>query len=134
MSFVSRGFHGRRRSDADSSRIPPGQYVTPDFPVLSAGPTPHRSLELWNFSIIGEVDEPRGCAPATRSSSAVRSAATSSGSRRRAGRCSWSWRLRRRAADGDDPPPPPLPEAPRMRDYCSCRAAPNQERFGLTGG
>jgi DMSO/TMAO reductase YedYZ molybdopterin-dependent catalytic subunit len=34
--------------------------VTPDFPVLSAGPTPHRSLELWNFSIIGEVDEPRG--------------------------------------------------------------------------
>jgi DMSO/TMAO reductase YedYZ molybdopterin-dependent catalytic subunit len=60
MSFVSRGFHGRRRSDVDSSRIPPGQYLTPDFPVLSAGPTPHRSLELWNFSIIGEVDEPRG--------------------------------------------------------------------------
>ena len=41
MSFVSRGFRGRRQPDADSSRVPPGQYVTRDFPVLSAGPTPH---------------------------------------------------------------------------------------------
>ena len=41
MSFVSRGFRGRRREDADPSRVPPGQYVTGDFPVLSAGPTPH---------------------------------------------------------------------------------------------
>ena len=39
MSFVSRGFKGRRREDADSARVPPGQYVTGDFPVLSAGPT-----------------------------------------------------------------------------------------------
>ena len=56
MSFVSRGFRGRRRSDADSARVPPGQYVTPDFPVLSAGPTPHTPLESWDFQIIGEVD------------------------------------------------------------------------------
>jgi DMSO/TMAO reductase YedYZ molybdopterin-dependent catalytic subunit len=60
MSFVSRGFRGRREPGADPSRIPPGQYLTPDFPVLSAGPTPHTSLELWNFSIVGEVDETRG--------------------------------------------------------------------------
>ena len=59
MSFVSRGFRGRRRQDADPSRVPPGQYVTGDFPVLSAGPTPHPSLEEWTFSIAGEVDEPR---------------------------------------------------------------------------
>src|SRR2546423_4471617 len=59
MSFVSRGFRGRRRSDADSARLPPGQYVTPDFPVLSAGPTPHTPLESWDFQIIGEVDAPR---------------------------------------------------------------------------
>ena len=46
MSFVSRGFRGRRRdSDADPSRVPPGQYLTDDFPVLSAGPTPHTPLE-----------------------------------------------------------------------------------------
>jgi DMSO/TMAO reductase YedYZ molybdopterin-dependent catalytic subunit len=60
MSFVSRGFRGRRQDEAQSVRVPPGQYVTADYPVLSAGPTPHRSVELWNFSIIGEVDWPRG--------------------------------------------------------------------------
>jgi hypothetical protein len=59
MAFVSRGFRGRRAGDADPARVPPGQYVTRDFPVLSAGPTPHTSLELWDFSIIGELEEPR---------------------------------------------------------------------------
>jgi DMSO/TMAO reductase YedYZ molybdopterin-dependent catalytic subunit len=50
--FISRGFRGRQReSDADPSRIPPGQYETHDFPVLSAGPTPHTRLEEWTFSI-----------------------------------------------------------------------------------
>jgi len=49
---ISRGFHGRRReSDVDPKRIPPGQYVTTDFPVLSAGPTPHTPLENWTFTI-----------------------------------------------------------------------------------
>ena len=38
--------------------MPPGQYVTPDFPVLSAGPTPRTWLEAWDFTITGEVDEP----------------------------------------------------------------------------
>jgi DMSO/TMAO reductase YedYZ molybdopterin-dependent catalytic subunit len=52
---VSRGFHGRRRTDVDSFRIPPGQYVTPDFPVLSAGPTPHTPLAEWTFEIRGLV-------------------------------------------------------------------------------
>lgn len=42
MSFVSRGFRGRRRdADADPGRVPPGQFVTNDFPVLSAGATLH---------------------------------------------------------------------------------------------
>jgi DMSO/TMAO reductase YedYZ molybdopterin-dependent catalytic subunit len=59
MSFVSRGFHGKR-AGGDPARIPPGQYLTPDFPVLSAGPTPHRSLDVWSFSIVGEVEEERG--------------------------------------------------------------------------
>jgi DMSO/TMAO reductase YedYZ molybdopterin-dependent catalytic subunit len=53
MSFVSRGFRGRPRdSEADPSRVPPGQYVTEDFPVLSAGPTPHTPLDEWTFSIV----------------------------------------------------------------------------------
>ncbi len=40
MGFISRGFKGRRRDTASSSRLPPGQYLVNDFPVLSAGPTP----------------------------------------------------------------------------------------------
>ena len=56
--IISRGFRGRR-DDVPSDRVPPGQYVTSDFPVLSAGPTPHTPLEQWDFSIGGEVDEPR---------------------------------------------------------------------------
>ena len=58
MPPISRGFHGRRRDDADAGRIPPGQYLTPDFPVLSAGPTPHTPLDEWSLTIHGTVDEP----------------------------------------------------------------------------
>ena len=59
MPQISRGFHGRRREDADPARIPPGQYVTEDFPVLSAGPTPLTPLDEWSFTVRGAVDEPR---------------------------------------------------------------------------
>jgi DMSO/TMAO reductase YedYZ molybdopterin-dependent catalytic subunit len=46
---------GRRRETVDPSRVPPGQYVTRDFPVLSAGPTPHTRLGDWSFTIDGAV-------------------------------------------------------------------------------
>jgi DMSO/TMAO reductase YedYZ molybdopterin-dependent catalytic subunit len=59
MPRITRGFHGRQRLDVDPARVPPGQYVTHDFPVLSAGPTPHGSLESWSFTIRGQVDQPR---------------------------------------------------------------------------
>jgi DMSO/TMAO reductase YedYZ molybdopterin-dependent catalytic subunit len=55
MSPISRGFHGRRSDDAQAARIPPGQYLTTDFPVLSAGPTPHTPLNQWTFTIDGAV-------------------------------------------------------------------------------
>jgi DMSO/TMAO reductase YedYZ molybdopterin-dependent catalytic subunit len=58
MSPVSRGFLGRRRPVDDPSRVPPGQYVTTDFPVLSAGPTPHTPLEEWTFEVGGAVEQP----------------------------------------------------------------------------
>jgi DMSO/TMAO reductase YedYZ molybdopterin-dependent catalytic subunit len=58
MAPISRGFRGRR-SDVDPSRLPPGQYLTPDFPVLSAGPTPRTDLATWSLTIDGAVDEPR---------------------------------------------------------------------------
>ena len=52
MSPISRGFRRRRQDPAGSAgRVPPGQYVTKDFPVLSAGPTPHTALDRWSFSI-----------------------------------------------------------------------------------
>jgi DMSO/TMAO reductase YedYZ molybdopterin-dependent catalytic subunit len=52
MSPVSRGFHGRRSDEAAApGRVPPGQYVTSDFPVLSAGPTPHVPIGQWTFAI-----------------------------------------------------------------------------------
>jgi DMSO/TMAO reductase YedYZ molybdopterin-dependent catalytic subunit len=52
MSPISRGFHGRRRvPEGEEDRVPPGQYVTTDFPVLSAGPTPHTPVDKWTFSI-----------------------------------------------------------------------------------
>jgi DMSO/TMAO reductase YedYZ molybdopterin-dependent catalytic subunit len=51
-SPISRGFHRRRRPETEAGgRIPPGQYLTRDFPVLSAGPTPRTSLDRWSFSI-----------------------------------------------------------------------------------
>jgi DMSO/TMAO reductase YedYZ molybdopterin-dependent catalytic subunit len=58
VSPISRGFRGRRRTTADPARVPPGQYVTEDFPVLSAGPTPHTKLDAWSFSVSGG-DQPR---------------------------------------------------------------------------
>jgi DMSO/TMAO reductase YedYZ molybdopterin-dependent catalytic subunit len=58
MSLVSRGFRGRR-DEIPPGRLPPGQHLTSDFPVLAAGPTPHTPLERWRFSVQGEVDEVR---------------------------------------------------------------------------
>jgi DMSO/TMAO reductase YedYZ molybdopterin-dependent catalytic subunit len=57
LAFITRGFRGRRRDTAESGRVPPGQYVTDDFPVLSAGPTPHTPLEEWTFTIASTAGE-----------------------------------------------------------------------------
>jgi DMSO/TMAO reductase YedYZ molybdopterin-dependent catalytic subunit len=59
--IFSRGFRGREREhpSAEASRLPPGQYLVTDFPVLSAGPTPHTPLDRWTFTIEGEIDTPR---------------------------------------------------------------------------
>ena len=61
MARISRGFRRRRRpeQDAEPGRLPPGQYVTSDFPVLSAGPTPHPPLQGWSFTVGGAVGEGR---------------------------------------------------------------------------
>jgi DMSO/TMAO reductase YedYZ molybdopterin-dependent catalytic subunit len=56
---VSRGFHRRRAPQADRDRLPPGQYLTPDFPVLSAGPTPRTRTDEWSLVIDGAIDRQR---------------------------------------------------------------------------
>lgn len=59
MPTISRGFSGRNRGQAPPERVPPGQFVTRDFPVLSAGPTPRTPLTAWDFQVRGAVGRPR---------------------------------------------------------------------------
>ena len=47
----TRGFFGRRPSAQAAQRLPPGQYQTEDFPVLSMGPTPRVDLATWKFTL-----------------------------------------------------------------------------------
>lgn len=50
MAVFSRGF-GARRRETDPA-LPPGQYLTEDFPVLSAGPTPRIETAEWSFAVV----------------------------------------------------------------------------------
>ena len=48
----------KRKPVADpENRIPPGQYLTDKFPVLTHGPTPKVNLDRWQFRIYGLVAE-----------------------------------------------------------------------------
>ncbi|WP_116202277.1 sulfite oxidase-like oxidoreductase [Amycolatopsis circi] len=57
MGVVTPGFTGRARGA--NPRLPPGQYLAEDFPVLSAGPTPRVSTERWEFAVVTENGERR---------------------------------------------------------------------------
>jgi DMSO/TMAO reductase YedYZ molybdopterin-dependent catalytic subunit len=60
MSPITRGFRRRRAPEPGTAeRLPPGQYLVGDFPVLSTGPTPHTPLDAWTFELTGAVDHPR---------------------------------------------------------------------------
>ena len=54
MGIVSPGFSGHRRT---KEKLPPGQYLVHDFPVLSAGPTPRDGLRGWDFKITTETGQ-----------------------------------------------------------------------------
>ena len=58
--FVTRGFVGHPGSSGGDAkdRIPPGQHLVKDFPVLSAGPTPKVDLRTWEFVLEGLVAAP----------------------------------------------------------------------------
>lgn len=49
--MATRGFTGRARPPGGGDRVPPGQFATDDFPVLSAGPTPRIALDAWRFTL-----------------------------------------------------------------------------------
>ena len=49
--MVTRGFFGRPPDKDVAERLPPGQYKTDDFPVLSMGPTPQVDLTTWRFTV-----------------------------------------------------------------------------------
>jgi DMSO/TMAO reductase YedYZ molybdopterin-dependent catalytic subunit len=47
---ISRGFRARK-PEGQRDRVPAGQHLVPDFPVLSAGPTPDINLADWRFAV-----------------------------------------------------------------------------------
>ncbi len=53
MSFITRGFSGRNRER--DPRLPPGQTLVEDWPVLSAGVTPKIGPDEWEFVIKDET-------------------------------------------------------------------------------
>jgi DMSO/TMAO reductase YedYZ molybdopterin-dependent catalytic subunit len=59
MSPITRGFRRRQPALPDGVVLPPGQHLVDDFPVLSAGPTPHVPLEHWDLAVEGAVEPAR---------------------------------------------------------------------------
>ena len=54
------GQRGRRQAEKlgiDPARVPPGQYLTEGFPVLTVGPNPPYDLSTWDFQVFGEVED-----------------------------------------------------------------------------
>ncbi|WP_051044718.1 hypothetical protein [Methylobacterium sp. B1] len=49
--MVTRGFVGRRQPPETGARLPPGQYLTDDFPILQIGPNPTVDLATWTFTL-----------------------------------------------------------------------------------
>ena len=40
-----------------SNRVPPGQYLTSKFPVLTYGPVPRFNPRTWDFRMLGEIEQ-----------------------------------------------------------------------------
>ena len=63
MAITSKliGARGRRQAEKlgiDPSRVPPGQYLTEKFPVLTVGRNPRFDLAAWELRVDGEVESP----------------------------------------------------------------------------
>ena len=54
--LAARGRKQAEKLGVDPARIPPGQYLTKQFPVLTVGPNPKYDLATWDFTVFGEVE------------------------------------------------------------------------------
>jgi DMSO/TMAO reductase YedYZ molybdopterin-dependent catalytic subunit len=55
---INRLLGGPKLDEAQKARVPPGQYVTPKWPVLHYGSVPRTDLATWDFKVWGEVENP----------------------------------------------------------------------------
>lgn len=63
MAVTAKILGARGRAQAakrgiEAGRLPPGQYLTERFPVLTYGSNPAFDLSDWSFRVFGEVDNP----------------------------------------------------------------------------
>src|SRR5439155_22134998 len=61
MAITSRILAQRGKRQAEKlgiapERVPPGQYLTERFPVLTVGPNPRFDLASWDLTVFGEVE------------------------------------------------------------------------------
>ena len=54
--LAARGRKQAEKLGVDPARVPPGQYLTERFPVLTVGPNPKYDLGTWDLTVFGEVD------------------------------------------------------------------------------
>lgn len=57
-TLAARGQKQAEKLGIDPARVPPGQYLTQRFPVLTYGPNPPVDLAQWRLRVWGEVDNP----------------------------------------------------------------------------
>ena len=55
--LAARGRKQAEKLGIDPARIPPGQYLTKQFPVLTVGPNPKYDLATWDFTVFGDVEQ-----------------------------------------------------------------------------
>src|SRR4051795_3580344 len=61
MAITARMLRDRGKKQAeklgiDPQRVPPGQYLTERFPVLTVGRNPDYDLASWDLTVFGEVE------------------------------------------------------------------------------
>src|SRR3954453_19072445 len=54
--LAQRGKRQAEKLGIAPERVPPGQYLTERFPVLTVGPNPRFDLSTWDLRIFGEVE------------------------------------------------------------------------------